>query len=128
MNCFSFIFFVALTKAFDRVLRGLDFGFRQGVGESRSDKLAYLMSIGVVEPEAVWILFYLDEFVCAFDQCGVDPKVKAPMAALRTNVCFSRAVRKSVPNELSRKSAACTKFCRHSVCDILGEIWHASLH
>jgi len=79
-----FILLVGLIKAFDRVLRELVFGFPQSVGNPCAEKHEHLLSVAFSPTEADWILDYLDREGCAFDQRGVDPKLKALACGLHT--------------------------------------------
>ena len=51
------VVFVDLVKAFDRILRELIFGFPQGV----IDHLAHLLSLGLNDAQARWVLEHIAE-------------------------------------------------------------------
>ena len=81
------VVFVDLVKAFDRILRELIFGFPQGV----IDHLAHLLSLGLSDAQARWVLEHIAEHGTVLQQWGIDPKVIALVAALHTGSWFTYA-------------------------------------
>eukprot|EP00959_Pyramimonas_sp_CCMP1952_P312009 6529740-Pyramimonas_sp.AAC.1 len=64
-----FVLYVDLTKAFDRVVRQLMYGW--GDMPSSSHR-SHLLSLGVSEPAADWMLEYLSSHGHLLQQWGVD--------------------------------------------------------
>ena len=79
-----FVLFVDLTKAFDKVLRELVFGWPSEIGTDRHARVAYLIEYGASEDVADWICSYIEEHGTAFDQMQVDPKITSLVRELHT--------------------------------------------
>ena len=77
-----------LTKAFDKVLRELVFGWPCHIGADRECRLAYLVQCGVSEEVAGWICDFLDEHGTAFEQMNVDEKVTSLIRELHCKSWF----------------------------------------
>lgn len=74
-----FLLFLDLVKAYDRIVRELVFGWPAG---APSDRIEYLISIGVDNHAAKWIADYLDANGCLCSQWCVDPLVAELLTGL----------------------------------------------
>ena len=85
MSCQSvFVLFVDLTKAFDKVLSKLVFGWPSFVQCDRESKQAYLESRGCSSSVAQWICEYIEAHGTAFGQMGINPKAASLVRELHT--------------------------------------------
>ena len=78
----SFVLFIDLVKAYDKVIRELVFGFPLHMLSSR---IEYLCSIGVHVDDAAWICDYIDTCGTAFQQFGVPDDLSALINALHSS-------------------------------------------
>lgn len=81
-----FILFLDLVKAFDRVVRELVLGWPSHV--LPSDRLQYLIGLGVPPAAAEHIKTFIDEHGAAFDQWGVDKLVATLLRDLHEGAWF----------------------------------------
>ena len=88
MKLCIFVLFVDLTKAYDKVLRELVFGWPSNVNADRASRIAYLIDCGATEDVAAWIYEYLEEHGTAFEQMRVKTKIISVVRELHTNSWF----------------------------------------
>eukprot|EP00973_Karenia_brevis_P002825 383944-Karenia_brevis.AAC.1 len=83
-----FVLFVDLTKAFDKVIRQIVFGW--GTAEP-DDRVQYLMSLGVTRTSAEWVEAYIRERGHVFAQWEVDSGAAGLAQSLHEGAWFAVA-------------------------------------